>query len=169
MGLLSSVRTVLVELLARLRAGHSHVVPADLDRFIEAQNHTYLQARTEIEKGLKTGHWMWFIFPNWKGLGKSIFAQKYAIESVAEAEAYLAHPILGARLRRCSETLLSLEGRTAFDIFGKPDDLKLRSCMTLFAAVSGSGSIFHRVIDKYYDGVHDDLTLAALRKSGRNC
>ncbi|NTF23582.1 DUF1810 domain-containing protein [Agrobacterium rubi] len=131
----------------------------DLDRFLEAQNDTYLQARGELQSGLKTGHWMWFIFPNWKGLGKSIYARKYAIESVAEAKAYLEHPLLGARLRRCSEILLETHGRAAFDIFGTPDDLKLRSCMTLFAMISPSGSVYQRVLDAYFGGVPCEPTL----------
>lgn len=166
---LPRIRAALAEWIARLRAGHMSAAPVDLERFLEAQNHTYLQARTEIENGRKTGHWMWFIFPNWKGLGKSVFARKYAIESVTEARAYLEHPILGARLRRCSEILLTLEDKSAFEIFGTPDDLKLRSCMTLFAAISPSGSVFHRVLARFHGGSLDELTLAGMRKCGHNC
>lgn len=140
--------------------------PIDLDRFIEAQSETYLQAREQLAAGRKAGHWMWFIFPNWKGLGKSIFAQKYAIGSVAEAQTYLDHPLLGARLRKCVDILLRLRGTTAHEIFGTPDDLKLRSCMTLFAALSPDGSPFHEVIERYFEGVYDERTLEGMR-SGR--
>lgn len=137
--------------------------PINLDRFIEAQSDTYLQAREQLAAGRKEGHWMWFIFPNWKGLGKSIFAQKYAIESVAEAQAYLDHPLLGARLRKCADILLGLRGTTAREVFGTPDDLKLRSCMTLFAALSPPGSPFHEVVNRYFEGVHDEKTLEGMR------
>jgi uncharacterized protein (DUF1810 family) len=148
-------------LRSRLRAAEA---PIDLERFIEAQSDTYLQAREQLAAGRKAGHWMWFIFPNWKGLGKSIYAQKYAISSVAEAQAYLDHPLLGARLRKCAEILLGLRGTTANAIFGTPDDLKLRSCMTLFAALSAPGSPFHEVVDRYFDGIHDELTLQGMRR-----
>lgn len=156
---INAVRNLLDRLLG-LRAAD---LPVDLERFLEAQNDTYVGARRQLEDGLKNGHWMWFIFPNWKGLGKSVYARKYAINSIAEAEAYLAHPILGARLLKCSEILLSLKGRSAFQIFGTPDDLKLRSCMTLFAAISQPGSVFHKVIGYYFGGVLDPLTLDAIR------
>ncbi len=138
----------------------------DLDRFIEAQSDEYIQAREQIAAGRKDGHWMWFIFPNWTGLGKSIYAQKYAISSVAEAQAYLDHPLLGARLRKCAEILLELRGMTAHEIFGTPDDLKLRSCMTLFAKLSPPGSSFHQVIDRYFGGSYDDLTMDGMRTDG---
>jgi uncharacterized protein (DUF1810 family) len=151
---------------AAMRSRCRGLPPIDLERFIEAQSDEYVQARQQIAAGRKTGHWMWFIFPNWKGLGKSIYAQKFAIGSVAEASAYLDHPLLGARLRRCAEILLDRRGATAHEIFGTPDDLKLRSCMTLFAALSPPGSLFHEVIDRYFEGVHDERTLAGM-KAGR--
>jgi Uncharacterized conserved protein len=134
----------------------------DLHRFIEAQNENYLQAKKEIAAGRKVGHWMWFIFPNWKGLGKSVFAQKYAIGSVDEARAYLNHPLLGARLKKCTELLLAHDGKTANEIFGTPDDLKLLSCMTLFAELSPSGSVFHTALDRYFSGRKDERTVAAM-------
>jgi uncharacterized protein (DUF1810 family) len=149
--------------VAAMRSRCRRLPPIDLERFIEAQSDEYLQVREQITAGRKTGHWMWFIFPNWKGLGKSIYAQKYAIESVAEAQAYLDHPLLGARLRRCAEILLELRGTTAQEIFGTPDDLKLWSCMTLFAALSAQGSPFHEVIDRYFEGVHDERTLKGMK------
>ncbi|MNU47197.1 hypothetical protein D3C71_360790 [compost metagenome] len=150
--------------VAAMRSRRGETPPLiDLDRFVEAQSEAYPQAREQLAAGRKAGHWMWFIFPNWKGLGKSIYAQKYAIGSVAEAQAYLDHPLLGARLRKCADILLGRRGATAHEIFGTPDDLKLRSCMTLFAALSPAGSPFHEVIDRYFEGVHDERTLEGMR------
>ncbi len=134
----------------------------DLDRFIEAQNGVYDRALAELRNGRKRSHWMWFIFPQMAGLGTSPMAEKYAIRSAGEASAYLAEPILGARLLRCVHAVLSINGKSAHEIFGSPDDHKLRSSMTLFAAVSDHGSPFHRVIDHFYDGAFDHRTIELL-------
>jgi uncharacterized protein (DUF1810 family) len=105
---------------------------------------------------------MWFVYPQFDGLGFSSTAKEYAIKSLAEARAYLAHPILGPRLVECAEAALGVEGKSAHDVFGSPDDLKLRSCATLFAHVSPAGSAFHRLLDKYYGGTPDEKTLQLL-------
>src|SRR5207244_3324635 len=123
--------------------------PFDLARFTSAQEAVYDHALAEIRGGDKRSHWMWFIFPQMDGLGFSPTAQHYAIKSPEEARAYLAHPILGPRLRECAEAVLAVEGRSASEIFGSPDDLKLNSCMTLFETVAGQGSVFGQVLDKY--------------------
>lgn len=137
-------------------------VDYDLHRFIEAQNGIYEQALAELKAGLKRSHWMWFIFPQIAGLGTSSMAEKYAIRSAEEASSYLADPILGSRLLRCVEAILSIDARSAHDIMGSPDDLKLRSSMTLFAAVSDHGSPFHKAIDHFYDGKFDERTISIL-------
>ena len=134
----------------------------DLGRFVEAQEGTYSQALAEIRSGQKRTHWMWFVFPQYDGLGFSSIAQRYAIRSVEEAQAYLAHPVLGPRLLECAEAALGIEGREAGEIFGSPDDLKLRSCATLFASVSPSGSLFDHLLTKYYGGEADPRTLSLL-------
>jgi uncharacterized protein (DUF1810 family) len=136
--------------------------PHNLDRFVEAQDGDYRQALSEIRSGSKYSHWMWYIFPQVDGLGFSPTARQFAIKSRAEAEAYLKHPILGPRLVECAEAVLLVEGRSAFDIFGTPDDLKLRSCATLFASLSLPGSVFHRLIDKYYEGRRDEKSVEIL-------
>ena len=136
--------------------------PHNLDRFLQAQAGVYEQALSEIRAGRKYTHWMWFIFPQFHGLGSSWTSRQYAIRSAAEAEAYLAHPVLGPRLVECAEAALAAEGRSAQDIFGSPDDLKLRSSATLFAAVSPPGSVFHRLLDRYFEGRPDVRTLALL-------
>jgi uncharacterized protein (DUF1810 family) len=133
--------------------------PYDLNRFVEAQQDDYALALAEIRSGRKRSHWMWYIFPQFDGLGHSSMSKRYAIKSVAEAEAYLRHPTLGPRLVECCEAALSVEGRSAHEIFGSPDDFKLRSCATLFAQVSPPGSLFHRLLDKYFEGGRDDRTL----------
>lgn len=133
--------------------------PYDLSRFMEAQQSSYATALSEIRRGQKRSHWMWFIFPQYIGLGISSTSQRYAVKSVAEAEAYLNHPVLGQRLKECAEALLLIEGRSAQQIFGYPDDLKLKSCATLFAQVSPSGSVFKRVLAKYFQGEQDPQTL----------
>ncbi len=133
--------------------------PYDLSRFLDAQETTYEAALSEISSGEKRSHWMWYVFPQFEGLGSSGTSRRYAIGSVPEAEAYLAHPILGRRLVECVEAVLRIEGRSAYEIFGSPDDMKLRSSATLFASVSADGSVFHRIIDKYFLGRHDDRTL----------
>ncbi|HEY1186687.1 MAG TPA: DUF1810 domain-containing protein [Gemmata sp.] len=146
--------------------------PHDLNRFVEAQKGSgslsdYDTALAEIRAGDKVTHWMWYIFPQFDGLGFSPMAQRYAIKSRAEAGAYLAHPVLGPRLVACAEAALGVEGKSAFDIFGDPDDLKLKSCGTLFACVSPSGSVFHRLIDALFDGQRDEKTIRLLARSGK--
>jgi uncharacterized protein (DUF1810 family) len=136
--------------------------PFDLARFTTTQQDVYDRALAEIQAGDKRSHWMWFIFPQIDGLGFSSTAKHYAIKSAEEARQYLAHPILGPRLLECAEAVLAVEGRSAFEIFGSPDDLKLKSCMTLFESVAGKGSVFGRVLDKYYHGDRDTQTLGIL-------
>jgi uncharacterized protein (DUF1810 family) len=133
----------------------------NLDRFVEAQDGTYDDALAELSTGRKRTHWMWFIFPQLAGLGSSPTARFYAIASLDEAKAYLAHPVLGPRLRECAQALLDIEGRSARDILGYPDDLKLRSSMTLFARAADDPALFQAVLNRYYDGP-DPLTLKLL-------
>ncbi|WP_338035882.1 DUF1810 domain-containing protein [Halochromatium roseum] len=121
-----------------------------------------METLAEIRAGQKRTHWMWFIFPQFAGLGTSATARDYAIRSRAEAEAYLAHPLLGPRLIACAEAALSIPQRTAREVFGTPDDLKLRSCATLFAQVSPPDSVFKRLLDRYFGGRSDERTLALL-------
>ena len=136
--------------------------PYDLDRFVRAQATDYDQALSELREGHKRSHWMWYIFPQMEGLGLSPMSRQYAIKSAAEARAYLDHPILGPRLRECATVVYNIDGRSVFEIFGAPDDMKLRSSATLFASVSGGG-IFEQLIQKYFEGQHDEKTLATLR------
>ena len=138
----------------------------DLSRFTDAQRRSYPTALREIRSGRKRTHWMWYIFPQLRGLGRSSTAEYYGIQSLDEAAAFLAHPVLGANLREISGALLALEGDNPTEIFGWPDDLKLRSSMTLFAAVSPENSVFHRVLDKYYGGRPDELTMLRLERRG---
>ncbi|TBF26806.1 DUF1810 domain-containing protein (plasmid) [Rhizobium leguminosarum] len=133
-----------------------------LHRFIDAQNGIYERTLSELKAGRKTSHWMWFVFPQIAGLGTSAMAEKYAIRSAEEAAAYLADPILSSLLLRCVEAILSVDGRSAHEILGSPDDLKLRSSMTLFAAISDHGSPFHQVIDHFYQGKFDERTIEIL-------
>jgi uncharacterized protein (DUF1810 family) len=133
--------------------------PFGLSRFTTAQEGSYDTALAELRGGQKRSHWMWFIFPQIDGLGHSPTARFYAIRSRDEARAYLRHPVLGPRLVACAEALLALEGRPASAIFGFPDDMKLRSSMTLFACVAEPPSVFDRVIDRYFAGERDDVTL----------
>jgi uncharacterized protein (DUF1810 family) len=135
----------------------------DLARFVDAQRGSYDRALAEIASGRKRSHWMWYVFPQIAGLGISATSCKYAIESLAEADAYLRHELLGPRLAACAEAALAVEGRSAREIFGSPDDLKLRSSATLFAQVSPAGSVFHRLLDKYFGGQPDDATLRLIR------
>jgi uncharacterized protein (DUF1810 family) len=139
--------------------------PFDLARFVNAQQATYDRALAEVRSGRKHTHWMWFIFPQLDGLGSSSTARHYAIKSREEAQAYLNHPVLGARLLECADAVLAVEGRAALDIFGHPDDWKLKSCATLFAAVSPPDSAFHRILAKYFQGQQDDKTLRLLDQS----
>ncbi|MBY5661105.1 DUF1810 domain-containing protein [Rhizobium leguminosarum] len=136
-----------------------------LHRFIDAQNGIYERALLELKAGRKTSHWMWFIFPQIAGLGTSAMAERYAIRSAEEAAAYLADPILSSRLLRCVEAILSVNGRSAHEILGSPDDFKLRSSMTLFAAISDRGSPFHQVIEHFYQGKFDERTMEILSAS----
>lgn len=137
----------------------------DLARFVAAQRGSYEHALAEIASGRKRSHWMWYVFPQFAGLGISATSRKYAIASLAEAAAYLRHELLGPRLVACASAALAVEGRSAREIFGSPDDLKLRSSATLFAHVSPAGSVFHRVLDKYFDGEPDDATLRLVAAS----
>ncbi|MFI7601970.1 DUF1810 domain-containing protein [Actinoplanes sp. NPDC049681] len=134
----------------------------DLDRFVAAQDGIYERALAELTAGSKRSHWMWFVFPQIAGLGSSPTARTYAIRDLAEARAYLAHPVLGPRLAECARALLAVEGRTAGQILGYPDDLKLRSSMTLFARAADDPAPFQAVLDKYYDGEPDPATLDRL-------
>lgn len=136
--------------------------PFDLNRFVQAQEGVYEQVLTELKRGRKESHWMWFIFPQIEGLGSSPTARFYAIKSAEEATAYLQHPLLGKRLKECCQVLLELESISAHEIFGFPDDLKLRSSMTLFAQVSDPGSVFERLLDKFFDGKSDERTMEIL-------
>ena len=133
--------------------------PYDLERFVEAQRGAYAQACAELRRGRKTGHWIWFIFPQMKGLGMSAMSERYGIGSLAEARAYLEHSILGPRLREISEIVLGIEGRTVEEIFGWPDDMKLRSSMTLFAMASSEERVFVDVLAKYFGGKRDERTV----------
>jgi uncharacterized protein (DUF1810 family) len=134
----------------------------ELKRFVDAQQSTYNSALAEVQRGRKSGHWMWFIYPQIDGLGYSETARFYAIKDVKEAEAYLAHPVLGKRLLEISSALLKLESNDAHSIFGSPDDLKLRSSMTLFSSLENSDPIFQLVLDKFFDGEKDQKTLRLL-------
>ncbi len=136
---------------------------ADLSRFVKAQEYDYDQALREIRSGRKRSHWMWYIFPQIRGLGFSSTAQYYAIRDLNEAKEYLAHPVLGARLKEISSALLELDGLSASEIFGYPDDLKLRSSMTLFRLADLNCDIFERVLEKYYDGKPDDRTVSIVQ------
>jgi uncharacterized protein (DUF1810 family) len=136
--------------------------PHLLGRFLLAQRDDYEQALSEIRSGRKRSHWMWYIFPQIDGLAFSSTSKHYAIKSLDEARGDLGHPVLGPRLLECAEAVVGLEGRTAREIFGSPDDLKLKSCATLFACVSPPGSVFDRLVTKYYQGRRDDRTLQLL-------
>ena len=135
--------------------------PYDLDRFLVAQQPVIGAVRDELRLGRKASHWMWFVFPQLAGLGRSAMAQHYAIGSVEEARAFLDHPVLGSRLVECVELVLAVEGRTAHDIFGSPDDMKLRSCLTLFDAIDRNG-VFARALERYFEGKPDRATLDLL-------
>jgi uncharacterized protein (DUF1810 family) len=136
----------------------------DLSRFVEAQVGDYARALAEIRSGRKRSHWMWYVFPQFDGLGSSPMSQRYAIKSIAEAESYLRHPILGPRLIECAEAAAAIEGKSAPDVFGSPDDMKLRSCATLFSRASPAGSVFDRLLDKYFQGKPDEQTLCLIEE-----
>ena len=137
---------------------HSH----DLNRFVEAQHSTYERALAELRSGRKRSHWMWYVFPQLAGLGRSATSRHYAIADADEARAYLEHPVLGPRLVECVTAVLGIEGRSAYEIFGSPDDLKLHSCATLFARVSQPGSVFAELLAKYFGGPEDGETVRLL-------
>jgi uncharacterized protein (DUF1810 family) len=134
----------------------------NLQRFVDAQEGVVEGACAELRRGRKTGHWMWFIFPQLRGLGSSSMAEYYGITSLAEARAYLEDPLLGERLIECSRIVTSIEGRSLREIFGSPDDMKFKSSMTLFARAAAENSIFIEAINKFCDGSFDPLTLKAV-------
>ena len=138
-------------------------MPYDLERFMAAQEYVYDGVLGELRSGRKSGHWIWFIFPQVAGLGHSDTSRYFAIGSLDEARAYLAHPVLGPRLRECARIVLETEGRTAEDIFGPTDAMKVRSCMTLFHRVAPDDPVFAQVLDRCYGGVADEATDARLR------
>jgi uncharacterized protein (DUF1810 family) len=138
--------------------------PYDLQRFVDAQSRTYDTVVDELRSGRKRSHWMWFVFPQIAGLGGSPTAVRYAISSLAEAEAYLRHDVLGPRLRECTRLVNSIDGRSAEQIFGRPDNVKLRSSMTLFARATRDNDGFVALLKKYYRGEEDPATLARLSR-----
>ncbi|MBA3960487.1 MAG: DUF1810 domain-containing protein [Chthoniobacterales bacterium] len=151
-----------------MSAGSDLADPFDLQRFLLAQEEVFETALRELERGRKESHWMWFIFPQIDGLGSSVTAKRYAIKSKEEALAYLEEPLLRDRLHRSAQALLRVEGKSALQIMGLPDDLKLRSSMTLFGSVLGGETVFREVIQKYFGGIMDEKTLAILGKQ-RTC
>jgi uncharacterized protein (DUF1810 family) len=138
--------------------------PFDLQRFVDAQAGVYDTVLGELRAGRKRGHWIWFVFPQLRGLGHSATAARYGIASLDEARAYLAHDTLGRRLRECARLVGRIDGRSADDIFGWPDNLKVRSSMTLFARASDDNAEFRAVLDKFYGGVEDTLTVDQLAR-----
>jgi uncharacterized protein (DUF1810 family) len=140
-------------------------VTSDLDRFLSAQHGVYPGVVDELRRGRKTGHWIWFIFPQIAGLGRSSTSQHYAIASLDEATAFLAHPVLGARLRECARLVLDVRGHTAEEIFGSLDAMKVRSSMTLFHRAAPDEPVFAEVLDRYYAGAADSATDARLGSS----
>jgi uncharacterized protein (DUF1810 family) len=136
--------------------------PHDLQRFVEAQSPVISQVKSELRSGRKRTHWMWFVFPQVAGLGSSRLARRYAIGSREEAVAYAGHPVLGPRLRECTALVNGIEGRSAAEVFGSPDDLKFRSSMTLFAAVAAEPTPFETALERYYDGERDETTIGFL-------
>jgi uncharacterized protein (DUF1810 family) len=137
--------------------------PFDLQRFVDAQAGVYHTVVEELRTGRKRSHWIWFIFPQIAGLGSSPMAERYAISSLREAAAYLRHDVLGLRLHECTQLVNRIKGRSIGDIFGSPDDLKVRSSMTLFARATDDNADFVELLDKYYNGEEDPLTLERLR------
>ena len=138
----------------------------DFDRFVRAQQPVYDAVSAELARGRKATHWMWFVFPQLRGLGRSATAIHFGIESRAEALAYARHPLLGARLVHCTGLVLAHRDRSAHEIFGSPDDLKFRSCVTLFAAVADDRAVFERALQTFFDGQPDAQTLALLDSEG---
>jgi uncharacterized protein (DUF1810 family) len=138
--------------------------PYNLQRFVDAQNSVYDEVRSELQQGRKRSHWMWFIFPQVRGLGHSHLSEVFGIASKDEAAAYLAHPVLGPRLRECTQLVTQVEGRTLEEILGYPDNLKFRSAMTLFAQATADNQLFVAALRKYCNGELDRSTLALLRQ-----
>jgi uncharacterized protein (DUF1810 family) len=138
--------------------------PKNLNRFIDAQDESYDAIVTELKNGKKVTHWMWYVFPQIAGLGRSATAKYYAIQTPGEAQAYLDHPILGQRLLECTRILLSLKSKSALDIFGDIDAMKFKSSMTLFMSIAGIDSVYQEAIDKYFEGEQDRATLKILSK-----
>ena len=134
----------------------------DLQRFVDAQAGVYQQACAELRAGRKQSHWMWFVFPQIRGLGSSPMAMRYAISGMEEARAYLGHVVLGPRLRECSRIVVEAQGRTVGEIFGYPDDLKFHSSVTLFAAASAEESVFAQALERFFAGERDAATLDRL-------
>jgi uncharacterized protein (DUF1810 family) len=141
---------------------HAPLDPYNLERFVLAQSSIFGQVLSELRAGTKMSHWMWFIFPQIGGLGRSPVSIEYAISGRSEARAYLQHPLLGPRLKECTRLVLLVEGRSAGKIFGSPDDIKFRSSMTLFAEVSPDDDIFEKALQKYFSGAPDRMTLDRL-------
>jgi uncharacterized protein (DUF1810 family) len=140
----------------------------DLERFVDAQAPVYDTVLTELRAGAKRGHWMWFIFPQLRELGRSATAKHFGIPSLADAQAYLNHDVLGTRLRECARLLIAIDGLSIHQIFGSPDDLKLRSSMTLFARATADNAEFVGVLDKFYDAQQDPTTLSLLGERLQN-
>lgn len=136
--------------------------PFDLQRFVDAQDRVYDDVLAELRAGAKRSHWIWFVFPQLEALGSSSTAKRFGIASLAEAQVYLAHPVLGSRLRECARLVLAIDGRSVEDIFGWPDNLKVRSSMTLFAHATDDNADFTAVLDKFYGGEQDPRTLELL-------
>jgi uncharacterized protein (DUF1810 family) len=136
--------------------------PYRLQRFVDAQHSCFAQVHSELAAGKKRTHWMWFVFPQIQGLGSSSMAQRFSISGLEEAKAYLAHPVLGSRLRECTALVNALADRTVDDIFGYPDDLKFHSSVTLFARAANGPSVFAEALTKYFNGAPDQATLDRL-------
>jgi len=141
------------------------VDPFNLRRFVEAQDPVYERVLSELRHGRKTSHWMWFVFPQIAGLGVSDMARRFSISSLDEAKAYLSHSVLGRRLAECTSLVLATEGKTIHEILGRPDDIKFRSCMTLFGRAADS-DFFEKALKKYFSGEPDALTLVRIRELG---
>jgi uncharacterized protein (DUF1810 family) len=141
--------------------------PHKLQRFVDAQAPVMAEVEAELSAGAKTSHWMWFVFPQLKALGRSATAQHYGLASRAEAAAYWAHPVLGPRLKRCLQRVLAVPHKTAHEIFGSPDDLKFCSCLTLFEAVAPAETVWALALERWYGGVRDARTLAVLAEEAR--
>jgi len=139
-----------------------HLDPFNLQRFLQAQDPVFDRVQDELNKGHKRSHWMWFIFPQFAGLGGSEMSRRFAIRSREEALAYLEHPLLGARLRTCTQEVLNIRERSVAGIFGHPDDLKFHSSMTLFAQVDAADSLFQQALNQYFHGILDDWTLSLM-------